>query len=215
MEIAIDINLVQRLIAAQFPQWRDLTIAPVAESGWDNRTFHLGRDMLVRLPSSSEHALAVEKEQYWLPKLAPHLPLPVPAPIAIGKPDFDYPCHWSINRWLSTTWQNAPVWVHGDIAPGNLLVFNGQLAAVIDFGQLAVGDPACDMAIAWIFFDDKARKVFRDKLNLDNNTWIRGLAWTLWKALIISAGIVETNAVESKKTFEIIDTVINEYKIYQ
>src|SRR5438552_1351628 len=100
MEIAIDINLVQRLIAAQFPQWRDLTIAPVAESGWDNRTFHLGKNMLVRLPSSSEHALAVEKEQHWLPKLAPHLPLPVPASIAIGKPDFDYPCHWSINRWL-------------------------------------------------------------------------------------------------------------------
>jgi len=100
MEITIDINLVQRLIAAQFPQWRDLTIVPVVESGWDNRTFHLGNDMLVRLPSSSDHALAVEKEQYWLPKLAPHVPLPIPSPIAIGKPDFGYPCHWSINRWL-------------------------------------------------------------------------------------------------------------------
>src|SRR3989442_880995 len=100
MEITIDLNLVQRLIAAQFPQWKNLPITPVKESGWDNRTFHLGDSMLIRLPSSSPHALAVEKEQYWLPKLAPHLPLPIPAPIAIGKPDFGYPWNWSINHWL-------------------------------------------------------------------------------------------------------------------
>ncbi len=100
MEITIDLNLVQRLIAGQFPQWRNLTIKPVVESGWDNRTFHLGDSMLVRLPSTAEHALAVEKEQYWLPKLSSHLPLPIPAPIGIGKPDFGYPWHWSINHWL-------------------------------------------------------------------------------------------------------------------
>jgi aminoglycoside phosphotransferase (APT) family kinase protein len=78
-----------------------------------------------------------------------------------------------------------------------------------------VGDPACDLAISWTFFDAESRKVFRDKLNLDNNTWIRGLAWTLWKALIIAAGIVETNAIENKKIFEIIDTVLKEYKFYK
>lgn len=100
-----------------------------------------------------------------------------------------------------------------DISPGNLLVLNGALSAVIDFGQLAVGDPACDLAIAWTFFDDEARKVVQSQLNLDKNTWIRGMAWTLWKALIIAADIVETNAVEGLKSWSIIETVIKEFTV--
>ncbi len=95
------------------------------------------------------------------------------------------------------------------------MVLNGRLAAIIDFGQLAVGDPACDLAIAWNFFDDEARKVFLNHLNLDKDTWIRGLAWTLWKALIIAAGIVETNAVEGLRAQQIIETVIKEYRFIQ
>jgi len=72
----INETLVQRLIAAQFPQWKDFPIRPVTHSGWDNRTFHLGEHMLVRMPSAEDYALQVEKEQRWLPKLAPLLPLP-------------------------------------------------------------------------------------------------------------------------------------------
>lgn len=84
---------------------------------------------------------------------------------------------------LASTWQQPPVWVHGDIAIGNLLVQNGQLSAVIDFGQLAIGDPACDLAIAWTLFIEESRKAFRDVLKLDKATWERGRGWTLWKAL--------------------------------
>src|SRR5947209_7891158 len=84
----IDTSLVRRLIASQFPQWKELSIDPVTTSGWDNRTFHLGKDKSVRLPSAAEYELQVEKEHQWLPKLAPKLPLPIPIPIAMGHPEY-------------------------------------------------------------------------------------------------------------------------------
>ena len=55
------------------------------------------------------------------------------------------------NVALSSIWDRKPVWIHGDVAPGNLLVKDGKLCAVIDFGILGVGDPACDAAMAWTF----------------------------------------------------------------
>ena len=262
-KIHIDTPLVQHLIATQFPEWASLEIKPVELSGWDNKTFHLGEHMTVRLPSHADYSSQVETEQYWLPKLAPQLPLAIAMPIAMGKPGFGYPLHWSIYKWiegntasleriknlpqfavalaeflnalqqcdptggplagehnfyrggalaiydietreaiaslddktyaevtteiwnlaLSSTWQSPPVWVHGDIAIGNLLVNKGQLSAVIDFGQLCIGDPACDLAIAWTLFTGESRDAFRATLKLDSATWARGRGWTLWKAL--------------------------------
>src|SRR5882757_5943302 len=89
--VTVDAEQVRRLIGDQFPQWADLPVGPVAKSGWDNVTFHLGDGMVARLPSASEYALAVDKEQRWLPALAPRLPLPIPVPLAKGHPDADYP----------------------------------------------------------------------------------------------------------------------------
>jgi aminoglycoside phosphotransferase (APT) family kinase protein len=88
---------------------------------------------------------------------------------------------------LAATWNGPPVWVHGDVAPGNLLVRGGRLAAVIDFGCSAVGDPACDLVIAWTYLDAPARAAFRDALPLDDATWTRAAGWALWKALIVLA----------------------------
>lgn len=267
----ISVFLVRQLIKNQFPQWADLSISSVATSGWDNRTFHLGENMLIRMPSNAEYAPQVEKEQHWLPKLAFQLPLSIPKPIAMGKPANEYPWHWSIYQWLegatatntqitdlnhfakslaeflsalqqcdtsgappagpenfyrggnlsvydndtrkaikqienknlakklmviwekalASTWQDDPVWIHGDIAVGNLLVDNGKLVAVIDFGQLAIGDPACDLAIYWTFLHGKSRVIFREVLNLDNDTWDRARGWVLWKTLC--APIIGTN----------------------
>lgn len=70
-KVTIDVSLVSRLVATQFPQWADLPIKPVASSGWDKRTFHLGQDMTVRLPSAAGYSLQVAKEHHWLPRLAP------------------------------------------------------------------------------------------------------------------------------------------------
>src|SRR5919107_4046344 len=99
-KVDIDVSLVRRLVAAQLPQWAHLPIKPVEVGGWDNRTFHLGAHMTVRLPSAAQYALQVEKEHRWLPKLAPLLPLPIPVPLAKGAPAEGYPWQWSVYRWL-------------------------------------------------------------------------------------------------------------------
>lgn len=92
--------LVARLIAAQFPQWADLPVRPVDVDGWDNATFRLGNTMSVRLPSADWYVDAVEKEQRWLPVLAPQLPLPIPTPVGKGEPGCGFPRPWSVYRWI-------------------------------------------------------------------------------------------------------------------
>ena len=109
---------------------------------------------------------------------------------------------------LATEWRRAPVWIHGDVSLGNLLLQQGRLSSVIDFGQLGVGDPACDLSIAWTLFDRDSREAFRSTLALDVGTWARGRGWTLWKALITWAGLTETNAVEAGEPWRIISEVL-------
>jgi aminoglycoside phosphotransferase (APT) family kinase protein len=81
-------------------------------------------------------------------------------------------------------WSASGVWVHGDLAPGNVLVHAGHLAAVIDFGGLGVGDPAVDMLIAWNYLSPRARQRFRQTVAVDEATWLRGRAWALSVAII-------------------------------
>jgi aminoglycoside phosphotransferase (APT) family kinase protein len=109
---------------------------------------------------------------------------------------------------LASAWQRTAVWVHGDISAGNLLVQAGRLSAVIDFGQLGVGDPACDLAIAWSFFEGASRQAFRDALPLDAETWARGRGWAVWKALIAISGLVDTTALEAARSQQTIDEVL-------
>ncbi|MCZ6494404.1 MAG: aminoglycoside phosphotransferase, partial [Planctomycetota bacterium] len=90
-KVDINVSLVGRLVTAQFPQWADLPIKPVEFDGWDNRSFRLGEEMTVRLPSAEAYTGQVEKEHRWLPKLAPLLPLPIPVPLAMGGPADGYP----------------------------------------------------------------------------------------------------------------------------
>ena len=274
---ALDASLARRLIDSQFPQWAHLPITAVDLDGWDNRSFRLGCELTVRLPSGNWYAQQVDKEQRWLPVLGAQLPLPIPTPVAKGEPDAEFPYPWSVYRWLdgepassarirdlsefATTlarfltalgrvdatngptpgqhnffrggplsiyaeetiaaidvlageipvedvkrvwadasasgWEREPVWIHGDVAAGNLLVRDGQLAAVLDFGSSGVGDPACDTVIAWTFLSESSRDRFRDERNLDSGTWSRGRGWALWKALITLAGYLESGAREA------------------
>ncbi|HVQ08424.1 MAG TPA: aminoglycoside phosphotransferase family protein [Allosphingosinicella sp.] len=248
--------------------------------GWDNRTFRLGDDMAVRLPSARAYAPQVEKEHRWLPILGPQLPLPIPTPIAMGQPLHGYPWRWSIYGWLPgkplnikqvssshrlacslgmflgalqrvdptggplpgpdnfhrggslrvydvetrqaisrlqakidakaamRLWDAAlaaphegpPMWLHGDVSVGNLLVEGGALVGVIDFGCAAVGDPACDLALAWSSMARRARHAFRATLNMDDSAWIRARGWALWKALIVSAGLVPAHPAAEKQS---------------
>ncbi len=290
-EPLVDANTARRLVETQFPQWAGLKVLPVATEGWCNRVFHLGSEMVIRMPRHLAYAKQVEKEVQWLPRLAPMLPIPVPEPLAIGSPSEHYPWHWSVYRWiegatatpervtsmiglarqlagflvalqriapqdgpppgphnfyrggplatydsqtreaiaalggridtaavlevwergLASSWQDPPVWIHGDVSVGNLLVRNGQLSAVIDFGNLGIGDPACDLAICWTVFESKARSAFRHRLALDPETWARGRGWALWKALILAAGLASSNAFEASRPWEIIEEVLADH----
>jgi aminoglycoside phosphotransferase (APT) family kinase protein len=259
-ELEIDAALVRRLLASQFPRWAGLPLARVASSGTDNAIFRLGDDMAVRLPRIRRAEAQIEKEQRWLPQLAPQLPLAVPVPIAVGSPGEGYPCRWSVCPWLpgeeasgerigdlcraaielaafitalqridpaggpppgehnflrgvplsrrdaqvraaieaagdmidaavvtaawedalrAPVWDETPVWIHGDLQSGNLLVQEGRLSAVIDFGGLGVGDPACELMVAWSLFSGESRDVFRAALGVDGATWARGRGWAL------------------------------------
>ena len=286
----INTPLVRELIAEQFPAWAHLPVDSVEPGGHDNRTFRLGGQLCVRLPSHERYVAQVEKEQEWLPRLAPSLPLPIPVPLAIGVPSDRYPWPWSVYRWiegeLATTaqvddpcafaaalaeflralqqadptsgpppgphnffrggpltvydaetrhaiavlqgeidddaatriwdaalgapWRGSPVWLHGDIAASNLLVSAGRLSAVIDFGCSGVGDPACDLTIAWTFFAGASRGAVREGLSLDAATWARARGWALWKGLITLAANIGTDRFESGNATRIIDQVIRD-----
>ncbi len=286
----IDATLAAKLVAEQFPQWADLPVRPVELSGWDNRTFRLGDELLVRLPSAAAYVASIDKEHTWLPRLAPHLPLRIPESVALGAPGAGYPWPWSVRRWidgrpavreriadltafaldvagflvalmgvdatggpapgahnfhrggppafydgetraalvtlgaavdasaatavwdaaLAAPWTGAPVWFHGDIAFGNLLVDDaGRLSAVIDFGTSGVGDPACDLVIAWTLLDEPARAAFRAALPADEAMWARARGWALWKALITLAdpGAVRWHAESAR----VVDLVLAEH----
>lgn len=290
----IDDTLVRRLIATQFPQWAELSVRPMTPGGWDNRIFRLGQHMLVRMPSAADYELQVEKEHRWLPRLVRSLPLPIPTPLAMGRPGEGYPWKWSVYGWidgdtalatptgiadlhsfatslaqflialqcidptggpspgphnfyrggalatydaetreavaalkgrvdvdtathvweaaLATAWPGPPVWVHGDVHAGNLLLKGGRLSAVLDFGQLGVGDPACDLSIAWTLFEGDSRETFRTALPRDAGTWARGRAWALWKAMIVAAGLTGANAVEAARSRRVIEEVLTDHR---
>jgi aminoglycoside phosphotransferase (APT) family kinase protein len=289
--LVIDVSLARRLIDSQFPRWSHLPITAVEFDGWDNRTFRLGSELTVRLPSGDWYAQQVDKEQRWLPVLAPQLPLPIPVPVARGEPDCGFPYQWSVYRWLdgelaskarigdlpgfattlarflnalgridatagpapgqhnfyrggplatyedetlqaiealgnevpgeavlrvwddamTTSWHREPVWLHGDVATGNLLVRDARLAAVLDFGSSGVGDPACDTVIAWTFLSGASRARFRADLDVDSATWSRGRGWALWKALISLVGHLERDAPDAALARRDIDQILTDY----
>lgn len=272
-QIASDVELVRRLLAAQQPQWADLAIEAVASTGTDNALYRLGDELVARLPIRPAAVLPLEKEHRWLPVLAPQLPLAVPVPVARGEPSDEFPWPWSVYPWVDgddaivgeldraqgavdlgrflvalrsldatdgpapgahnfgrgvplavrdddtrrgtatsshlvdadavtaawdaalrlPEWDGPPVWVHGDVAAGNLLVSDGRLRAVIDWEGLAVGDPACDLLVAWELFDGDDRERFRAEVDVDDATWARGRGWALSTAIGALAYYETTN----------------------
>ena len=85
---------------------------------------------------------------------------------------------------LASSFNAAGCWVHGDVAPNNLLVVDGHLEAVIDFGCSAVGDPACDLVIAWTLFEGESRDAFHSTIGANREMWARARGWALWKAVL-------------------------------
>jgi aminoglycoside phosphotransferase (APT) family kinase protein len=254
-ELDISEELVRRLVDTQHPQWRGEPLARVANWGTDNALYRLGDGLVVRLPPRPHNVGGLEKELTWLPRLAPALSVPVPAPVASGVPGDGFPLPWAVFRWLDGTpaleaavdyhrlahglaglvqqlqalplperrptgsrgvplaerdddvraripqlagdvdtaavtavwehalaapvWDGPPVWMHGDLMPTNLLVRDGGLAGVVDWGTCTTGDPACEALLAWMTLDAGSRRTFRELLGLDDATWARARGWAL------------------------------------
>ena len=275
-EFEIEESIVRGLLASQFPEWADLRLEVFPSSGTDNVMVRLGDDKAVRLPRHERASGQVEIEHLWLPRIAPLVPLAVPEPLALGRPDRGFPWPWSIGRWLegspatpdqiaeprqaamalgrfvasmqqidlpggpppsvgnsfrgiplrhrdaptrqalaqlrgiidtdaaseaweealrAPAWERPGVWLHGDLQVGNLLARDGRLDAVIDFGCLCVGDPACDVMAAWTFLTGETRDWFRAQLTVDDATWARGRGWALSMGLIALPYYREINPV--------------------
>jgi aminoglycoside phosphotransferase (APT) family kinase protein len=99
-EVDVDSLLVRRLLAAQFPGWAELPLVRVLPAGTDNAIFRLGDSMSVRLPRIAWARHQPELEHEWLPRLSPHLPLPVPRALVLGEPGEGYPYRWAVHTWL-------------------------------------------------------------------------------------------------------------------
>lgn len=109
-------------------------------------------------------------------------------------------------------WDGNPVWIHGDLLKSNLLVQNGRLCAIIDFGGVGIGDPAADVVPAWSVFNKVGREIFRQALGVDDDTWNRACGYALHQALMIIPYYPKTNpefVTMAKRTVEEILTELN------
>jgi aminoglycoside phosphotransferase (APT) family kinase protein len=253
-EVSVTDAMVRRLLSSQFPQWSALSLERLPDSGTDSAIYRLGDDLGLRFPRIHWAVAQVAREFDWLGRLAPGLPVAVPAPLARGGPGAGYPYPWLVFPWVEGTsldrsdgatvglagriaefvlalqripaeggprpgnrgsamaerdgvtrasigrmdsavdraralfvwqqalaagpWDGPPVWVHGDLLPGNVLVDDGRLSGVIDWSGLGVGDPACDGMLAWAL-PPAARAAFRRTLGFDDATWARARGWVV------------------------------------
>jgi aminoglycoside phosphotransferase (APT) family kinase protein len=112
---------------------------------------------------------------------------------------------------VEAPWQGRPVWFHGDAQPGNLLVKDGRLCAVIDFGTSGVGDPACDTTIAWTFLSGESSRVFKERLPVDRATWTRGRGWAIWKAMIVLVDALNDDPQDAAFTTRVIGKILADH----
>lgn len=268
-EVAVNVQIVQQLLAEQFPQWANLHLKVMEHQGTDNVMYQLGDDKVLRLPRMERSAANIQKERQWLPTLEPHLPIAIPHVIAEGHPDERYPFPWLVCGLLQgkqpdesnpfdveqaakdlghfvvsmqkinssgaprcqrglplqsrdeemraaiplcsdvfdtkrvqeiweaalalPEWSDTPVWIHGDLHAGNLLVKDGKVTAVVDFGSSGSGDPASDLMVAWTLLTKETREIFRSIVQPDEATWERGRAWALTMGVVAYPYYRDTN----------------------
>ncbi len=265
-DLHIETALVHALLREQHPDLAELPLRRL-EAGWDNQLFRLGDRLAVRLPRRAASAGLVLHEQRWLGPLAERLPLPIPAPVRVGKPGQGFPWHWSIVPWFTgvPTFQEAPsageervlarflralhveppadapanpyrgvplstrasvieerlarlahlplmtpevhaiwqqalaapidvasTWIHGDMHVLNVLVDDGHLSAVIDWGDMAAGDPATDLAAIWMLLPTRAlsAEAIDAYGPASAATWARARGWAVaFATMMLDAGL--------------------------
>jgi aminoglycoside phosphotransferase (APT) family kinase protein len=285
-EVDTDEELVKRLVRGQFPQWADLPVKRLISGGTVNAVYRLGDALSARLPLTADDVQALDREERWLPRLAPALPVAIPAVVGRGEPAEGYPWAWSVQRWIegecpiegrvaepeslardlaafitalrkvdvdggpiayrgvpllnvdaetraaieelrytdepfdaqaatvaweqscaAPPWTGAPCWVHSDLMPSNLLITGGRLTGVLDFATAGVGDPACDLIVAWNLLPVSCSDTFRDAVDVDDATWLRGRGWALSMALIQLPYYRNTNPIISANARHVIREV--------
>jgi aminoglycoside phosphotransferase (APT) family kinase protein len=112
---------------------------------------------------------------------------------------------------LDARWDGVSKWFHGDVAAGNLLLIDGRLAAVIDFGTCGVGDSSCDLAVAWTLLTATGRHAFRERLSVGEAAWARGRGWALWKTLSACARDVSKADEEGANAWRVLGEIFAEY----
>ncbi|MGH8880763.1 MAG: aminoglycoside phosphotransferase family protein [Stackebrandtia sp.] len=282
-QVDITVDTVTRLVAEQFPQWRDLPVRSVESTGTVSALFRLGNDIVLRFPFRPRVDNELRREQEHARTIASNAPVRVSEPLGIGEPGEGYPGRWAAYGWIpgtpatttpvgeafasdlaafvravraigtdGATWDGmsrggplwlrdedvrealaasnrltdtarieqlwkrcrdvprdaADTWIHADLMPGNLLVRDGRLAAVIDFETVAVGDPAVDLMPAWNLFDHGAREVFRRKSGADEATWERGRGWAIVQAIVALPYYVDTNPVMAETARHTLNAVM-------
>lgn len=301
----VNLNLIKQLIDTQFPEYTCLQVTEVAKQGHDNRTYTLGDNMIIRIPTNERYVPAVHKEHKYLPEFEQRIKsAQIPAPVHKGKASDILPYPFSIYTYLpgysvnsrdltidqmhmlavdlavflkelqsitdietiepgqhngyrgsnpkiyqndmlkyieslfnaaiiheaiqaksvvlwhracQTQWHYNPVWIHGDLAIGNILVNDeNKLTGVIDWSGIATGDASCDLSIAWTYFTREARKILLQLLDVDQDTILRSKAWTLWKAMFELYQITvhhKSNTVHSfEHNIHIIDEILYDFE---
>lgn len=281
-DIEIDEALVRSLLSEQHPDLAKLPLREI-DSGWDNAMFRLGDSLVVRLPRRVAVTHLIEREQDWLPQLAPLLPIAVPAPVRFGHPAQNYSWRWSIVPWLAgrnadlcepradqaerlaaflcalhrpapanaplnpyrgvplrerapqmverirrlereTALLNddimriyhaaidapvdvAPTWLHGDLHAGNILVEDGTISGVIDWGDMAAGDRATDLATLWMNLSDRTARenAMRACNGVSDATWLRAKGWAVFFGVTLgTSGLAgdTRHALMARRTLE-------------
>jgi aminoglycoside phosphotransferase (APT) family kinase protein len=289
-QVDVTADEVAALVAARFPRWRHLPVHPLTSHGTVNALFRLGDDLVLRLPlrpaTDATRRDELHREQDHARRIAAHVPLAVPQPVAIGAPADHYPGWWAVYRWIpgetashrtiadagtfatdlagfvtalhaidtgGRTWDGvsrggplptrdhevqralaesthlvdtarlariwaqcrdaataaADVWIHADLMPGNLLMRDGRLAAVIDLEALGVGDPAVDLMPAWNLLPAGARGVYRRALGVDDAAWQRGRGWAIVQAIVALPYYVDTNPVMARTARDTLAAVLD------
>jgi aminoglycoside phosphotransferase (APT) family kinase protein len=264
----LSVDLVKNLIVDQFPTLAHLPVTFVAE-GWDNAMYRVGADLSARIPRRKVAEDLIKLEQKWLTKLAPTLPIAIPAVVHVGQPAFGYPWVWSLVPWFDgeevgtgkldesegaalghflkalhqPAPKNAPIsdcrggplttraelvtfrtarladdfpwiardilpiweqgfaappenlrtWLHGDLHPRNVLMRDGKLSAVIDWGDMCAGDPATDLAAFWMLLPNpESRALAIDFYQPTEPTLLRAKAWAItWGLLLLDTGRID------------------------
>ena len=260
-EVKIDPRLIQQLLTIQCPQFSDLAIT-FLDAGWDNENYRLGEDYIIRMPRRQLGVKLLRNEINWLPRIQKQLPIPIPAPIFVGKAAPIYPWPWTIVPWvagktanlnlpnaaaaiklaqflkvlhqknpvnapkndhrgislkykldnildrmgrlktktdfitptieklldraISTPFPTEKYLLHGDLHPRNIIVQEGKIVSIIDWGDITDGDIATDLAIFWMLFPNPTvRQQGLAEYGVSEDLINRAIGWAIFYGVIL------------------------------